>query len=497
MAYMIDWDSNPISTIPSTGISVTQFLYVNNYVYACTYKGILYKSYDCVTWTQTNSALPNSLYSYCYTHDGTNFICVTMEGKVYSSNGTSAWSLVSEPSAIVLPGISNSSRWNSACYGNGIYVIGSYSTAAYGGCVVSSSTDLINWSTPISIETDSSFVYDIKYINNQFYLKASGKFYTSIDGTSWTQITNIATGTQILYIQDKFISTVISQYSASKISSDCINWTSLQDSKPVEASRAIYNPNVDRIVIANNSATIDLYAGKLQPVELKAYNNNDSVTYYAWEHNTSLCYTLSETPALHSQLYINDGLGNIVTILPDNELVEYDDVSTPHRIGISYDDGDPTYYNRDPEHDVIVYNGISKIYTENTSLTAGQMLYNNNGTNIGSISSVSDNNPVVTTYQFTFTLGNGVTNVQIYDNVYTTGDTVNLIVGTTVYLKFVTTGGDSTYTVGVNSYNTARANYIPMQVNANNVYFPTIYNFYHSGGTFSLSVAFTWSNTFK
>lgn len=422
MTYMINWDSG--HQIDS-GVYSSLTLFGNN-IYCIL--GIqssdwrLYKSENGETWT-LKSILPTVQGSYPYsssilTSDGNQLIVLrATEGNINTSTDCVNWTTNNS-----LYNLYSDYSWRTIVYGNNLYIVGGFKTVDNESTYYyTTSSDLINWTTPASIEVKSGTPTNprLDFLDNDFYFTVGAYPYKSSDGVNWTKGTK-STSYPLVKFKNYFVFGINLKY----YNTGLVPYTSTYTmpysySGTTSFQSAVYVEKLDRIVATTYDNTVTptvvySYIGKFQPVNLNAYV--DSNNY---------------------------------------------------------------------------------IYTENTSLTVGRLLYNDNGTNIGTISTVSSDTFTTNTYQFTFTLGSGVTSVQIYDNVYTTGDTIDLIVGTTVYLKFVTTDSNSTYTVGVNDYNTACVNYIPMQVNANNVYFPTVFDTYHSGGMFSSLVAFTWSNTFE
>lgn len=422
MTYMIKWDSG--HQIDS-GVYSPLALFGNN-IYCILGNSSsdwkLYKSEDGETWT-LKSTLPTVQGSYPYsssilTSDGNQLIVLrATEGNINTSTDCVNWTTNNS-----LYDLYSDYSWRTIVYGNNLYIVGGFKTVDNESTYYyTTSSDLTNWTTPVSIEVKSGTPINprLDFLDNDFYFTVSSYPYKSSDGVNWTKGT-VGVSQPFVKFKNYFVfGTKLEYYNTGLVPYTNRYTMPYSYSGTNSFQSAIYVEKLDRIIATayDNTVTpvvVYSYIGKLQPVNLNAYV--DSNDY---------------------------------------------------------------------------------IYTENTSLAVGQLLYNDNGTNIGAISTVSSDTFTTDTYSFTFTLGSGVTSVQIFDTVYTSSDTVDLIVGTTVYLKFVTSGGNSTYTVGVNSYDTARVNYIPMQVNANNVYFPTVFDSYHSGDTFSLSVAFTWSNTFK
>ena len=422
MTYMIKWDSG--HQIDS-GVYSSLTLFGNN-IYCIL--GIqsndwrLYKSENGETWT-LKSTLPTVQGSYPYsssilTSDGNQLIVLrTTEGNINTSTDCVNWTTNNS-----LYDLYSDYSWRTIVYGNNLYIVGGFKTVDDESTYYyTTSSDLINWTTPTSIEVRSGTPTNprLDFLDNDFYLTVEACPYKSSDGVNWTKGT-VSISHPLVKFKNYFVfNTKLSYYNTGLVPYAGTHTMPYSYSGTNSFQSAIYVEKLDRIVATTYDNTVTpavvySYIGKLQPVNLNAYVDNNDY-----------------------------------------------------------------------------------IYTENTSLAVGRLLYNDNGTNIGAISTVSGNTFTTDTYPFTFTLGSGVTSVQIFDTVYTSGDTVDLIVGTTVYLKFVTTGGNSTYTVGVNSYNTARTDYVPMEVNSSSVYFPTVFETYHSGGTYSGSVDFTWSNTFK
>ena len=122
---------------------------------------------------------------------------------------------------------------------------------------------------------------------------------------------------------------------------------------------------------SNINVTLDPFN---KPEHLYAWTGllNNYITYHAWTRiigTTAGAYTLSETPAYNDQLYFYDPDMGMQEWLPDNVLEEYDSSTTPPRIGISYDDGDPEYYYRDSTQDKTFNANPIKLYT--WTLTSG------------------------------------------------------------------------------------------------------------------------------
>ena len=396
-----------------------------------------------------------------------NIYCIlgnqSSDWKLYRSEDGEIWTLKS-----TLPTVQGSYTYSSSILtsdGNQLIVL----RATEGN--INTSTDCVNWTTNNSLyNLYSDYIWRTIVYGNNLYIVGGSKtvdnestyyYTTSSDLTNWTTpvAIEVRSGTPIGPYLDFFDNDFYYTVGAYPYkSSDGVNW--------IKGTVGVSQPFV-------KFKNYFVFGTKLE------YYNTGLVPY---TNRYTMPYSYSGTNGFQSAIYV-EKLDRIIA-------TTYDNTVTP---AVVY-----SYIGKLQPVNLKAYvDSNDYIYTENTSLAVDQLLYNDNGTNIGMISTVSGDTFTTDTYSFTFTLGSGVTSVQIFDTVYTSGDTVDLIVGTTVYLKFVTSGGNSSYLIGVNSYNTARTDYVPMEVNSSSVYFPTVFEAYHSGGTYSGSVNFIWSNTFK
>ena len=364
MSYMIDWSSTSSTVHTTSSYQLFDMLYYNKYVYALCGNGEVYKTQDGLTWTLYNSS-PDMLTFHSFTHDGQRFVTISYYGKIYTSNNDSNWSLFSEPSNIA---VTNPVLWNAIGYGNGVYIIGDNQGN------ISTSTDLINWTTPTNVK--SGPFYDIKYINNKFYLLISGSLYTSDDnGVTWNLISKI-NGTKLLYLQDYFVVTSLSSGWKPRISSDGTTWTMLSNSdQPSSASCSVYDPYINKIIIATHASiegipTAYSYTGKFQPTYLHAWKDNDVISYYAWYSAGTYYYTTTSTPDTSSALYSKSKNRFIVA----SQTIE--SVSSDY----SYIVIATAMFNRNTGYDFT--DGTPRVYTSSLSLTSQQIIYDNSGVDL-------------------------------------------------------------------------------------------------------------------
>lgn len=394
------------------------------------------------------------------------FYIINNNGQVFKSKDCITYTLVT---------MISSTGWKT------LLSTGSILVAATESGYISTSSDGVTWSSPsrpsvFSGITGFSMVYD----GTTFYAYGAltdNIYYvsTSTNLTTWSNLTSIGlsrgsnTFNDKVYIIDnnfymsKSGATGIDQNGLYKSQDGVTNWTSIYTQTGFGLAK-IQNKMLLFSFSGENVFENDVFLYRID----RAVEGSPVSETYVKELNRIVCYTYENVEG---------------TVIYRCYLGKFQ----------------PTRLNayRDSAYHGTALESIELMYTENTSLNANTLLFNNNGSNVGGVDTVTDDEFTYSYYPFSFTIGSGVTNIQLFDNVYTTGTTVYLPVGETIHLNFTTDNDNSTYYIGVNNYNTACTKYVPMQVNANNVYFPTVFDTYHSGGTFSSSVNFIWSNTFK
>lgn len=349
----------------------------------------------------------------------------------------------------------------------------------------------------------------------------SGYISTSSDGTTWSSpslpsVFSGITGFSMVYDGTTFYAygALTDNIYYVSTSTDLTTWSTLTSTGLPSGN----NPFNDKVYIVDNN----FYMSKNTAAGIdhsSLYKSQDGVT------NWTSIYTLSGfglTKIQNKMLYFSaigeNVFENDVFLYRIDKVVEGSPVSETYVkeldriVCYTYESVEgtmiyrcylgkfqPTQLNayRDSVYHGTVLESIELMYTENTSLDSNTLLFNNNGSNVGGVDTVTDDEFTYSYYPLSFTIGSGVTNIQLFDNIYTTGTTVYLPVGETIHLNFTTDNDNSMYYIGVNNYNTACTKYVPMEVNSSSVYFPTVFEAYHSGGTYSGSINFTWSNTFK
>lgn len=193
---------------------------------------LLYDGYDIsidkqLKFIDLSSNLPSGYGTWSHLVYGDNkFFAYTSTGYVtYSIDDGQNWETPVQDA-----NLATRTDWNSTAYGNGLFV--QVGNAGY----VSTSTDGINWTTPIDTTLTGTAVYptgSIIYDGIQFLIfNINGTSYRSMavssDGTTWT--INSVSGfpatfsiNSVVFAQNKYISiTSIGQISTS---TDAINWT--------------------------------------------------------------------------------------------------------------------------------------------------------------------------------------------------------------------------------------------------------------------------------
>ncbi len=219
--------------------SVQDICYGDGKFVAVGTSGKIAYSTDGITWTEVDSPFGSStIYSVCY-GDG-KFVAGGASGKMaYSTDGVN-WTAVTDST------FGNNTTIYSICYEKGKYVaVGGYRVSSmtittYHG-KMAYSTDGVTW-TSIDISAFGNYrIYSICYGNGKFVAVggrpdtiiqgtstgAGGKMAYSIDGVTWTEVTNSYFETSEIYSiyhgNGKFVAGGMSGKMA--YSMDGVNWT--------------------------------------------------------------------------------------------------------------------------------------------------------------------------------------------------------------------------------------------------------------------------------
>lgn len=141
-------------------------------------------SYDGANWSAQTSGTTNILLKVAWLNGA--FFAVGNAGTVLTSANGTNWTAQS---------FGHTNEFDSATYGNGKYVLGSYSNSSEGGnnegYVFSSSTGTGSWTSKQISSNDGGVVNFVGWLNNKFYaLLIDTTVWTSTDGVTWTKLTS-------------------------------------------------------------------------------------------------------------------------------------------------------------------------------------------------------------------------------------------------------------------------------------------------------------------
>ncbi|MCL2270596.1 MAG: hypothetical protein FWC24_04550 [Treponema sp.] len=163
----------------------------NNMYLAGGLNGGIYYSSDGITWNSAISPLKNSIQGIAYGNG--KFIAVGSSGEMMQSADGKNWSLVT---TFNIPGLSDGDYANTIsgiAYGSNKFIVAGYDKMAY-------SADGVTW-TASTYGSGVDNIQDILWVNDRFFAMKTQKLYQSMNGTSWTDITD-STLKSMLYIKD-------------------------------------------------------------------------------------------------------------------------------------------------------------------------------------------------------------------------------------------------------------------------------------------------------
>lgn len=222
--------------------------------------GTWFVSNDGITWSEYESFQKTGISGLRWCYD--RFIATTESEKIYWSTDGETWNEGTLP---------NNTSWQYPCYGNGLYVVGAYSSDV---CAVS--TDMINWTTYVM----PSFANAHIVYGNGVFVSSSG--YYSVDCRAWKEIqSTIRSFTHLIYDGRKFIGNSNSYYAYSY---DGITWFEIENpQKYTVGAMACGNGKI--VVVEYNSFETELKIGYI----------NDNIVEKGIK---SLSYTKTETDEL-------------------------------------------------------------------------------------------------------------------------------------------------------------------------------------------------------
>lgn len=256
----IDW-----SVIPDINGALS-IAFGNNKYMAVGNAGYIISSDDAVNWTELSITLDSGqtlpdLNEIIF--DGSKFVIVGNDGKIFTSNGLEVTNQNS-PTSIDLKSI---------VFGNGIFLAVGFKSAT---SILLKSTDAITWDTiSLPIQLKRNPYSKIVFGNGVFIIKDTMRCYTTTDGTDLVahSTPEPPSSGDICFINDKFL---LSSKRNSYQSKNGVDWTDITHELLENLSKIQYIDN-DILAITNNKL-IDINIYNIDGVRANVHNLSTNIS---------------------------------------------------------------------------------------------------------------------------------------------------------------------------------------------------------------------------